>query len=157
MSDTQPLSISLNLTDISTAVALIADGTMARVRLKNISQTERDGNPVIKWEFALAEPALTTEGDQVRAGFPLFTTFDTSHEFLMQKMARFVDGLLGTGDANNKKGKPRRPTFNAEVVSQMIGGEAMAKITVTKSKKSDYVGNDISTLTYLGDLEPAAA
>ena len=157
MSDTQPLSISLNLSDISTTVPLIADGTMAKVRLKNISQTERDGNPVIKWEFTLVEPALTTEGDQVRAGFPLFTTFDTSHEFLMQKMARFVDGFLGTGDANNKKGKPRRPTFNAEVVSQMIGSEAMAKITVMKSKKSDYVGNDISTVTYLGDLEPAAA
>jgi hypothetical protein len=157
MSDTQPLSISLNLSDISTTVPLIADGTMAKVRLKNISQTERDGNPVIKWEFTLAEPALTTEGDQVRAGFPLFTTFDTSHEFLMQKMARFVDGFLGTGDANNKKGKARRPTFNAEVVSQMIGSEAMAKITVMKSKKSDYVGNDIATLTYLGDLEPAEA
>jgi hypothetical protein len=39
----------------------------------------------------------------------------------------------------------------------MIGTEAMAKITVIKSKKSDYVGNDIATLTYLGDLEPAAA
>jgi hypothetical protein len=157
MSDNQPLSISLNLTDISTAVPLIADGTMARVRLKNISQTERDGNPVIKWEFSLAEPAQTTEGDQVRAGFPLFVTFDTSHEFLMQKMARFVDAFMGTGDPNNKKGKPPRPQFNADTVSQMIGTEAMAKITVMKSKKSDYVGNDISTITYLGDLEPAAA
>jgi hypothetical protein len=157
MSDTQPLSISLNLTDISTTVPLIADGTMAKVRLKNISQTERDGNPVIKWEFTLVEPAPTTEGDQVRAGFPLFASFDTSQEFLMQKMARFVDGFLGTGDANNKKGKPTRPQFNAHVVSQMIGTEAMAKITVIKSKKSDYVGNDIATLTYLGDLEPAAA
>jgi hypothetical protein len=157
MSDTQPLSISLNLTDISTAVPLIADGTVARVRLRNISQTERDGNPVIKWELALAEPATTTEGDQVRVGFPIFISFDTSQEFLMQKMARFVDGFLGTGDPNNKKGKPPRPQFNAQIVSQMIGAEAMAKITVIKSKKSDYVGNDISTITYLGDLEPAAA
>ena len=89
---------------------------------------------MIKWEFTLVEPALTTEGDQVRAGFPLFASFDTSQEFLMQKMARFVDGFLGTGDANNKKGKPRRPQFNAHVVSQMIGTEAMAKIAVIKSK-----------------------
>ncbi len=156
MSDNQPLSISLNLADISTTVPLIADGTMARVRLKNISQTERDGNPVIKWELTLVEPASTTEGDQVRAGFPLFVSFDTSQEFLMQKMARFVDGFLGTGDANNKKGKPTRPQFNAHIVSQMIGTEAMAKITVIKSKKSDYVGNDIATVTYLGDLAAAA-
>ena len=156
MSDNQPLSISLNLADISTTVPLIADGTMARVRLKNISQTERDGNPVIKWELTLVEPASTTEGDQVRAGFPLFVSFDTSQEFLMQKMARFVDGFLGTGDVNNKKGKPTRPQFNAHIVSQMIGTEAMAKITVIKSKKSDYVGNDIATVTYLGDLAAAA-
>ena len=135
MSDTQPLSISLNLTDISTTVPLIADGTMAKVRLKNISQTERDGNPVIKWEFTLVEPAPTTEGDQVRARIPALCHLrHVSQEFLMQKMARFVDGFLGTGDANNKKGKPTRPQFNAHVVSQMIGTEAMAKISVIKSK-----------------------
>jgi hypothetical protein len=156
MSDNQPLSININLTDVSTEVPLIVDGTMAKVRLRNVSQTERDGNPVIKWEFTLAEPAPTTQGDQVRAGFPLFVTFDTSHEFLMQKMARFVDAFLGTGDANNRKGKPPRPQFNADVVSQMIGTEAMAKITVMKSKKSDYVGNDIASMTWLGDLAAAA-
>jgi hypothetical protein len=155
MSDNQPLNINVNLADVTTTVPLIVDGTMAKVRLKNISQTERDGNPVIKWEFTLAEPAPTTDGLQVQPGFPLFANFDVSREFLVQKMARFVDGLLGTGDANNKKGKPARPALNAETVSRMIGAEAVAKITLVKSTKSDYVGNDIATMTHVDDLVPA--
>jgi hypothetical protein len=156
MSD-QPLNININLADVTTTVPLIADGSMCRVRLKNVSQVERDGNPIIKWELSLVEPAPTVDGLQVQPGFPLFIHFDVSHEFLVQKMARFVDGFLGTGDANNRKGKPVRPSLNSETVHRMIGAEAIAKITVTKSKKSDYVGNDVSSLTYPSDLEAAAA
>jgi hypothetical protein len=155
MSD-QPLNITVNLTDVTTTVPLIADGTMAKVRLKNISQTERDGSPIIKWELSLLEPAPTTDGMQVQAGFPLFINFDVSREFLVQKMARFVDGFLGTGDAHNRKGKPARPALNSETVHRMIGAEAFAKIIVARSAKSDYVGNDVSSLTYPGDLEAAA-
>jgi hypothetical protein len=155
MSDNQPLNISVNLSDVTTTVPLIVDGTMARVRLKNISQTERDGNPILKWEFTLSEPAPTTDGLQLQPGFPLFVNFDISHEFLLQKMARFMDAFLGTGDAGNKKGKPPRPQLNAETVTRMLGAEAVAKIIVSKSKKSDYVGNDIATMTHLEDLVAA--
>jgi hypothetical protein len=38
----------------------------------------------------------------------------------------------------------------------MLGTEAIAKITVSKSKKSDYVGNDIATMTHVDDLQVAA-
>jgi hypothetical protein len=155
MSDNQPLNISVNLSDVTTTVPLIVDGTMVKVRLKNISQTEREGNPVIKWEFTLSEPAPTTDGLQVQPGFPLFVNFNISHEFLVQKMARFMDAFLGTGDANNKKGKPPRPQLNAETVTRMLGTEAIARISVQKSKKSDYEGNDIATMTHLEDLVAA--
>jgi hypothetical protein len=155
MSDNQPLNISVNLSDVTTTIPLIVDGTMARVRLKNISQTEREGNPVIKWEFTLSEPAPTTDGLQVQPGFPLFVSFNISHEFLVQKMARFMDAFLGTGDANNKKGKPPRPQLNAETVTRMLGAEAVARISVQKSKKSDYEGNDIATMTHVDDLVAA--
>lgn len=155
MSD-QPLNINVPTDTATTAIPLIADGTLAHVRLKNISQTERDGNPIVKWELTLVEPAPTTDGYEVQAGFPLFINFDPSKDFLVQKMARFVDGFLGTGDANNKKGKPPRPALNAETVSRMIGSEGWAKVTVQKSK-SGYVGNDISSITYPADLAAAAA
>ena len=126
---------------------------MAKVRLKSITQSERDGNTILRWEMALVDPVQTVEGQPVNTGFPLFVNFDLSLEFLVQKMTRFVDGFLGTGDVGNKKGKPERPQFNPELANDMIGREAIAKIIVAKSKKSDYVGNDIQTLTYPPDLQ----
>jgi len=150
--DTQPLNITINLKDVTTALPLILDGTTARVRVKNISQTERDGIPIVKWELVLTEPAPTVDGLQANPGFPLFINFDTSQEWLLQKMAKFIDGFLGTGDRGNKKGKPERPDLDARVAADLIGKEAVAKISVQKSKKTDYVGNDISSLTFPGDL-----
>jgi hypothetical protein len=150
--DSQPLNISLDLSKIKTTIPLIMDGTMARVRLKDVSQGDRDGHTVIKWEFILVEPTTTTEGGNVGPGFPLFVNFDLSQEWLQQKMAKFVDGLLGTGDEDNRKGKPIRPQFDSELVARMIGTEGIAKIIVTRSKKTDYVGNDIASLTYPQDL-----
>lgn len=155
MSDNQPLNISLDLTKVVTALPLIADGTMAKVRLKNITQNERDGNTILRWELVLVDPTNTVDGTQVQPGFPLFINFDLSLEFLVQKMTRFVDGFLGTGDIGNKKNKPERPQFNPELAADMIGREAIAKIVIVKSKKSDYVGNDIQTLTFPGDLNMA--
>lgn len=151
--DTQPLNINLDLSQVVTTVPLIADGQTPLVRLKNISQGDRDGNVVIKWEFALVEPALAQDGTEVRPGFPLFATFDISHDFLVQRMTRFMDAILGTGDASNAKGRPARPRFNAETVSQMLGAEVYARIVVTKSKKSDYVANDIAGLINKEDFE----
>jgi hypothetical protein len=151
MPDNQPLNIDLDLTNISTAVPVVANNTTAKVRLRNITQQDRDGTPIIRWEFALSEPAAAEDGTLVQAGHLIFVSFDTSQDWLKQKMARFVDGMLGTGDKGNTKGRPERPRFNAETVSQMLGKEALARITVTKSKKTDFVGNDVSGLTHLND------
>jgi AP2 domain. len=155
--DTQPLNTTLDLSQIQTTVPLIADGATPKVRLKNITQGDRDGSVVIKWEFVLVDPAPAQDGTQVRAGFPLFTTFDISRDFLVEKMTRFMDALLGTGDANNRKGRPARPRFNSETVSQMLGAEAYARITVSRSKKSDYVANDIGSLIHKEDYEQRQA
>jgi hypothetical protein len=148
----EPLNITINLKEVTTALPLIIDGTTARVRVKNISQQDRDGVVLVKWELALTEPAPTVEGNHANPGFPLFINFDTSQEWMLQKMAKFIDGFLGTGDRGNKKGKPERPDLDAHVAADLIGKESLAKIVIQKSKKTDYVGNDISTLTYPGDL-----
>ena len=135
----------MNLTDISTTVPLIADGTMAQVRLRNISQTERDGNPVIKWEFALVEPALHYRGRSGPRRVPAL-----HHLRHQPRVPDAEDGPLrrcaswAPGTPTTRKANRRRPQFNADIVSQMIGAEAMAKITVTEIEKSDYVGNDIA-------------
>jgi hypothetical protein len=150
--ENQPLNTNLNLSKVKTTIPLIQDGTMVKVRLADITETQRDGATIIKMEFRLVDGAPTDDGHQIGAGFPLFVNFDTSLEFLQQKMARFIDGLLGTGDEGNKRGKPARPDLTPELVPTLIGKEAVAKVIVTRSKKSDYVGNDVQGLTYLGDL-----
>ena len=152
----QPLTVNIPLDSTRTVIALIADGTLAHVRLKNISQSERDGNPILKWEMTLIDPVPTDDGHEARAGFPIFINFDVSKEFLMQKMARFVDGFLGTGDANNRKGKPPRPAFNADTVSRMLGAEGYAKVTIRKGA-NDFVANDVTAIIHPADMAASAA
>jgi hypothetical protein len=151
--DTQPLNINLDLSQVVTTIPLIADGQTPLVRLKSITQGDRDGVVVLKWEFILVTPAQTQEGTEVRPGFPLFVNFALDQDWLVQKMTRFMDALLGTGDTNNNKGRPARPRFNAETAAQMLGGEAYARVIVTRSKKSDYVGNDVASLIHKDDYE----
>lgn len=151
----QPLSISVDLSTVKTTPPLIADNTLATVRLSSITEVQRDsGVLVLKWEFHLADDVKTEDGGKLNAGFPLFVNFDLSRDFLLVKMARFVDGLLGTGDKGNRRGKAARPDFNQELVEQLIGRAAVAKIIITKSKSSDYVGNDIASLSFPDDLSP---
>ena len=153
--DTSPLNINIDLSTVVTTVPLIADGTSARVRLKNITQGDREGVTIVKWEFTLAEPAATMDGGTVKPGFPLFVNFATDQEWLLVKMSRFIDALLGTGDSKNTRNRPPRPNLNAQSAEAMIGKEAFAKVIVTRSKKSDYVGNDIQSLTAIEDTEAA--
>jgi hypothetical protein len=151
MSDNQPLNIHLDLSKIKTALPLIQE-CMTKVRLEDITENQRDGATIVKMEFHLTEGAPSEDGSRVNAGFPIFVNFDTSQVWLQQKLAKFIDGLLGTGDEGNKKGKPARPDFGPELLPDLIGREAIAKVVITRSKKSDYVGNDITSLTFLGDV-----
>lgn len=151
MSDNSPLNIHLDLSKVKTALPLIQE-CMTKVRLQDVTESQRDGATVIKMEFHLSDGAQTEDGGQVNAGFPLFVNFDTSQVWLQQKLAKFIDGLLGTGDENNRKGRPTRPDFGPELLPDLIGREAIGKIIISRSKKSDYVGNDIASLTYLGDI-----
>lgn len=144
MSD-NPLTIDLDLSGVSTTVPLVSE-TTARVRVQDITEVERDGHATIKWKLTLQEPCPTEDGGTVSVGFPLFVNFDPQYEWTKQKIAKFIDGFLGTGDHNNKQGKPARPRFNAETVSRLIGAEARAKIVVRKSPKSDYVGNEVTAI-----------
>jgi hypothetical protein len=151
MSNDNPLDIDIDLSDVSTTIPLIADNTRVKVRLNNISKGERDGNTIVKWDMILSEPAPTEDGQTVGPGFHLFTNFDMSQDWLKEKMARFIDGFLGTGDRGNKKGKPERPRFNAAAVGSLIGAEAIAKVVVQRSRKTDFVGNEVVSVTHLNE------
>lgn len=154
-----PLSISLNLNSIKTSVPVISDGHNCRCRLVNITQAEGDKGASLKFEYHLLDPAPTTDGGQVKPGFPLFenvTLYDKNTptgqipEWASQKIAKRIDGFLGTGDKENKKGKPERPDLNSETVAAMVGKEAFIKV---KAKTGEYEGNDIVSVTFPGDLQ----
>lgn len=157
MSENAPLDIDIDLSDISTTIPLIADNTTALVRLQNITQSDRDGTSIYKWELRLVNPATSQDGGRINQNHPLYVNFNLSYDWMKQKMARFMDGFLGTGDKGNHKGKPERPRFNASTVASMLGREAYARIVVSKSKTSDYVGNDVNAIMHKDDLTVAQA
>jgi hypothetical protein len=157
MANEAPLSISLSLNEVKTSIPIVADGTMVKARLKNISQqvVENKGNST-KWEYTLVDPAPTVEGGTVEPGFPVFENIQLyakadakNPHWFVEKIARRIDGLLGTGDRGNKKGKPERPEFNAETVAMLIGKEVILKLKV---KTGEYEGNEIDKAIFPGDL-----
>lgn len=151
-----PLSINLDLGSVKTSVPIIVDGTMVKVRLKNISQQQTEKGQSTKWEYTLVDPAPTIDGGQVQPGFPIFENIQLyakpdakNPNWFVEKIARRIDGLLGTGDEGNKKGKPSRPAFNGETVAMLIGKETLLKLKV---KTGEYEGNEIDKGYFPGDL-----
>ena len=50
-----------------------------------------------------------------------------------------------------RKSKPERPRFNAAAVGSLIGAEAIAKVVVQRSRKTDFVGNEVVSVTHLNE------
>lgn len=166
---TEPLSTSFDLSQTKTVVPLMADGVLARLRLERLSVDQTEKGPSTKWEWKLVDPVASTEGVQIRPGDFGSTFFENVQMYskpdakdpawFVAKIAKRVDGLLGTGDQGNPKGKPARPAINlspgnsvaaiTELAPQLIGKEIVAKMKV---KTGDYVGNEISTVTFPGDI-----
>lgn len=155
----EPLSISFDLADVKTAIPIILDGHICRVRFVNVVQSLKDNDPAkpsLKWEFHLLDPAPTNEGGMVAPGFKLFENIACyakegaqKPKWFLEKICKFIDGFLGTADADNKKNKPPRPKFDANTVQMMIGKESFVKVKV---KTGEYTGNEIASLTFPGDV-----
>ena len=69
---------------------------------------------------------------------------------LEESIAQRIDALLGTGDKDNKKGKPARPDLSGQLVPQLIGKELVAKMRVQQDDA--FTGNRVATVTYPGDI-----
>lgn len=155
----EPLNISFDLSDVKTQIPIIMNDHVVLVRLANITQELKDNDPAkvsLKWELHLLSPAPTVDGGMVPAGFKIFENIACyakegakNPKWFLEKISKFMDGFLGTGDRDNKKGKPPRPPFDANAVSAMIGKEAYAKLKV---KTGEYQGNEIQSLTFPGDV-----
>lgn len=158
--DTQPLDISLNLSGTKTAIPMIADGTMVRLRLVSLSQIKGEKGNSLRFEYDLVEPAPDTEGGTINPGafgskifenIAMYAKPDAKDPRWFEKnIAQRIDGLLGTGDAGNKKNKPTRPNLTAELVPQLIGKELVAKMKVQQD--DNFTGNRIQNVTFPGDI-----
>lgn len=158
----RPLSIKSSQT--KTSIPLVADKFMAPVRVVKIDYKEAEGEQKfahLAVRLDLINPAPTTEGGTVPAGFPVFVTFPLGTaeeptkmpEWSERNWSSFIDGVLGTGDAENKKGKPVRPDTTLELLPQLFGKVVVATFGVYKSKTNDQVYQSVNKYTFPGDLE----
>jgi len=155
----QPLDISMNLGDTKTAVPMIKDGELVELRLVNLSQQTVEKGKSLKFEYDLVNPAPDSEGGTINPGamgskvfenIQLYAKPDAKDpKWYEKKIATRIDALLGTGDKDNKKGKPVRPDLNAQLVPQLIGKTLVAKMAV---KTGEYTGNEIRSVTFPGDI-----
>lgn len=156
-----PLDISCDTSSVSTATQMVAANEMARFRLKSVTKVaSKEGKPMLKWEYDLVAPAKGQDGATIEPGgmgskfFENIALFDkntpegTVPAWALKRIAQRQDALLGTGDANNTKGKPSRPAFNASCVEAMQGKELIAKM---KSGQEGY-SNEFGTIYFPGDV-----
>jgi hypothetical protein len=144
MSNIQPLNVNFDLSNVKTAIPLIADGHIVQARLKSIEQEQTDKGATLKWTYETTEPAPTKDGSEAAPGFPIFERIQLyaregakNPTWFLEKIARRMDALLDTGDEGNAKGKPARPAFGPETVAQMIGRPVALKMSI-----SSYEGNE---------------
>lgn len=157
-----PLSI-LKLSTVSTAVPLLAEQPAARFRINSFTLDQPEGNRTwvqIKADCRTIDPVASSEGQTINPGFPVFVTFplgtkddpSTPPEWAGPAIAKFIDGVLGTSDEGNKKGKPTRPDLQPEDFPQFIGKEFFAKIAI-KPGKDDYPANNVlKNFVFPGDI-----
>jgi len=161
--DQQPLDISLNLSEAKTAVPMIADGTMVRLRLVSLSQQAGEKGKTLRFEYDLLDPAPDSDGGKINPGafgskifenVALYAKPDAKDpKWYEKRIAARIDALLGTGDKGNTKGKPARPDLSPQLVPNLIGKELVAKMRIRTT--GEFSGNEIASVTYPGDIAAA--
>lgn len=170
MSNTGPLSTAFNLSGVSTARPVIADGHLCHARFAGVKLLPTEKGNMMSWEFHLLDEAPTGElGKSVKPGFSL-----NERIYLYGKdvppgeippraivnMCKIIDAILGTDNPENKKGRPVRPDFSTDSIEQTVAkmNEAMLAQEVwfiVKVKNDDKYGaqNDIAKFIFREDLK----
>lgn len=158
MSDNAPLSTFFDTTNVKTGKPIIVDGWQGKVRFAKVSETSNNNGKMFVFEYHILTPAPTTEGKQVAPPFPLFDRVplygkdgeQAAMERALTKVSRIQDAFFGTGDIGNNKGKPPRPTWDAQCVADMTGKECYVKLKANVG--GEFEGNDIVKYTALADM-----
>lgn len=161
-----PLNLSAPTAQAQTAVPMFVENQYVKVRFKDVGQDEvPDKGNVIKFTFETVDPAPNQDGGTILPGgfgsliFVQVQDYDKNTpkggpmpKWATEKLAKITDAFLGTGDVGNKKGKPPRPDFGPAIVPNLIGQVAFFKF---KNKTGDFVGQDVSSFTFPGDVAGA--
>jgi hypothetical protein len=166
----EPLSTNFDLSQAKTVVPLIADGHLTRLRLDSLTVETNEKGDAAKFQWKTLEPVPTTDGSQLNPGDFGSTIFDSiamyakadakNPAWFVSNIAKRIDGLLGTADAGNPKGKPARPSVNLapgqsraaieQLAPSLVGKEIVAKMKV---RTDDYgTKNEIGQIHFPGDL-----
>lgn len=138
---------------------LIADDSTVQIRFKTVKENKTEKGTVLVFEYTTSAPCQSSEGGTINPGFPLFervqlydknTAAGEVPDWAMKRICNRIDGFMGTADPENKKGKPARPNFSPQLIAEMVGREAFARVKVRVTP--DYTGNDIVSLSYPGDV-----
>lgn len=161
MSNTGPLSISINTSNTVTSVPQIAPGTLAVLRLVGIEQKSTDKGNYISWSYELTAPTPKVGGGVINPGEFGSKVFENTMLYgkdtapgeiptwALTRISEREDALLGTGDPGNAKGKPVRPNFGPDIVPSLIGKTLVAKF---KSRKDDPNATEIDRVFFQGDI-----
>lgn len=157
-----PLSIAMNLAEAKVAFPICQDGVYVTWRCSKVSLDSRElkepssgvvennHGKYLKLDFDLVDPAPDTDGQQILPGKPGSKFFDSTNLYskndakdpgwFVKKIAGRIDALLGTADADNKKGKPPRPnidltspTLDADLAALLVGKTLVARMRVSNS------------------------
>lgn len=159
-----PLNLTLDTSNAKTSIPFFIENTYVKARLQKISQDEVEGKgSTISFEFDLVDPAPNADGGTILPGGMGSKIFKTVYLYgkdgeeaakvrATNDISKILDGILGTDDAGNKKNKPTRPTFGAELVPTLIGQITLLKF---RNPKGDRTSQDIIGFTFPGDVAGA--
>lgn len=154
-----PLSITLSTSQIKTAIPQIADNSWVNLKLNAVKEGDiPNKGKTIEFEFQLAERATSADGTPIEPnglGSKVFHTLflfgKDGPEAAMTRAAvdagKVIDGLLGTGDPSNNKGKPVRPDFGPQVIPDLVGKNVFAL-----TKLDPQYGVKIKEFRFPGDV-----
>lgn len=151
----------IDLSSTKTAFPMIQDGQYAKFKLEAIKEGRSEKGPFLAFEWHLVDPAPDTDGGQILPGKPGSKMFENIQlyakpdavdpEWFKKKISTRIDAVLGTGDADNKKGKPPRPNLTPETVAAMTGQCLIAKMKVTTYEGTTR--NEFASVSFPGDIE----
>ena len=169
-----PLSNLLSTKSAQTTVPQIGLNQLVPLRLLSLKHERTEKGDKFNWEFQTTAPVQQDGGGQINPGdfgSKQFVTMcmwgkdglEAAVGRTMTSIGKFMDALLGTGDAGNKKGKPERPDLldpaaaaqnvvqlNPEVVGQLVGQTLLAEF---KQKTGGYEGTEIAKVHFPGDKQ----